>query len=147
VVRDMKGVYQKISSFWAKYSEYEYRRDDDGNLFLMPTPTSKVSVYDPLKDADTMVVEALNVGRLAMKRGDEATLKQAVLEFVTKYGLLGFMTALPTTPEFFIYPKIISCARKPCPLKITWRCFSLLTSRISTRTKGRQNGMSAMTGS
>jgi hypothetical protein len=41
-----------------------------------------------------------------MKRGDESELKQALLEFVTKYGLLGFMTALPTTPEFMDYEAV-----------------------------------------
>jgi len=72
----------------------------------MPTAKSKPSVYDPLKDAETMVINALNVGLLAMKRTAESKLKQAVLELVTKYGLLGFMTALPTTPEFMDYESV-----------------------------------------
>ena len=59
-----------------------------------------------MKDAETLVVDALNVGRLAMKRGNEKKLQQAVLEFVTKYGLLGFMTALPTTPDFIDYDAV-----------------------------------------
>ena len=36
----------------------------------------------------------------------ENTLKNAVMEFVTKYGLLGFMTGLPTTPEFMDYDAV-----------------------------------------
>ena len=30
----------------------------------------------------------------------------AILEFVTKYGLLGLMTALPTTPSFMDYEAV-----------------------------------------
>ena len=89
-----------------RYSEYEYNQGDDGHLYLTPTPTVKPAVYDPMKEADALVVDALNVGRLAMKRGDEDELKQAVKGFVTKYGLLGFMTALPTTPDFVSYDAV-----------------------------------------
>jgi len=102
----MNKIFQKTSSYWAKYSEYEYRQGKDGNLYLTATPTAKPSVYDPLKDSETMVIDALNVGMLAMKRADEGKLKQATMEFVTKYGLLGFMTALPTTPQFMDYEAV-----------------------------------------
>ena len=56
--------------------------------------------------ASSLVVDALNVGRLAMKRGNEDELKQAILGFVSKYGLLGFMTALPTTADFLVYDAV-----------------------------------------
>jgi len=102
----MNIIFQKTSSFWAKYNEYEYRQGKDGNLYLTATPTAKPSVYDPLKDSETMVIDALNVGMLAMKRADEGKRKQATMEFVTKYGLLGFMTALPTTPKFMDYESV-----------------------------------------
>jgi len=100
----MDRPFQNTSAYWARFSEYEYRQGDDGHTYLMPTAQSKPAVYDPMKEADTLVVDALNVGRLAMKRdADEEKLKQAILDFVTKYGLLGFMPALPTTPEFMNY--------------------------------------------
>ena len=99
----MNNIFQKTSAYWAKYSEYEYKCGKYKTLYLTPTPTSKPSVYDPLADAETMVIDALNVGRLAMKQVSEKILKDAVLEFVSKYGLLGFMTALPTTPNFIDY--------------------------------------------
>ena len=102
----MNNIFQKTSSYWAKYSEYEYRQGKDGILYLTPTPTAKPSVYDPLKDSSTMVLDALNVGMLAMKRAGETKIKQAVMEFVAKYGLLGFMTALPTTPKFMDYEAV-----------------------------------------
>jgi len=87
---------EKVSSFWATYSEYEYKKGNDGILYLTPTSESKVSVYDPMADLENLIVDALNVGRLAMKNTDDNEMKEAVLSFVSKYGLLGFMTALPT---------------------------------------------------
>ena len=102
----MDTLFKKTNAYWAKYSEYEYRRGEDKNIYLIPTPAATPSVYDPLKDPEALVVDALNVGRLAMKRGSEKKLQQAVLEFVTKYGLLGFMTALPTTSDFLHYDAV-----------------------------------------
>ena len=101
----MNKLFQKTNAYWVKYSEYEYRHDN-GILYLTPKPMAVPSVYDPMKEAETLVVDALNVGRLAMKRGDEDELKEAILGFVTRYGLLGFMTGLPTTPEFVDYDTV-----------------------------------------
>ena len=102
----MNALFQKTNAYWVKYSAYEYRQGEDGHLYLMPTSVVQPSVYDPMKDAETLVVDVLNVGRLAMKRGDEADLQQAVLTFVGKYGLLGLMTALPITADFVDYDAV-----------------------------------------
>jgi hypothetical protein len=102
----VNNIFEATSSYWAKYSEYEYRKGNDNVLYLTPTPTAKPTVYDPLKDGESLVLDALNVGVLTMKRAAESELKQAVLDFVSKYGLLGFMTALPTTPQFMDYDAV-----------------------------------------
>lgn len=102
----MNSLFQKTSSYWARYGEYEYRQGEDDVLYLTPAPKAKPDVYDPLKDAEAMVVGALNVGMLAMNRAKEDRIKQAVMEFVSKYGLLGFMSALPTTPKFMDYEAV-----------------------------------------
>ena len=98
----MNNLFQKTSSHWVRYSEYEWR-EHDRILYLKPAPKAKPIVYDPLKDADNMVLDALNVGMLQMNRAGTDNVKAAVLDFVSKYGLLGFMTALPTTPHFMDY--------------------------------------------
>ena len=41
-----------------------------------------------------------------MNRRPEAEVQKAILEFVTHYGLLGLMTALPTTPSFMDYEAV-----------------------------------------
>ena len=101
----MNNLFQKTSSHWVKFSEYELR-EKDGILYLKPAPKAEPVVYDPLKDADNMVLDALNVGMLQMNRAGADKVKSAVLDFVSKYGLLGFMTALPTTPHFMDYDTV-----------------------------------------
>ena len=74
----------------------------------MPEKKAQPSVYDPLKEK-TLVVEALNVGRLAMgklKNENSEVLKKAIMQFVSKYGLLGFMPAIPITPDFIDYDAV-----------------------------------------
>ncbi|OUN90628.1 hypothetical protein B5F98_12465 [Pseudoflavonifractor sp. An44] len=53
-----------------------------------------------------LVLDALNVGMLMMGRRTDVDVDAAILEFVTKYGLLGLMTALPTTPSFMDYEAV-----------------------------------------
>ena len=101
----MNKLFQNASSYWVKYSEYELR-ENDGVLYLKPTPKAKPVVYDPLKESDNMVLDALNVGMLQMNRAGADKIKTAVLDFASKYGLLGFMTALPTTPKFVDYEAV-----------------------------------------
>lgn len=102
----MNNLFQKTSSPWVRYSEYECRHGEDGLLYLTPAPKTKPIVYDLLKDADAMVLAMLNVGMLCMNRAREDAIREAVLTFVSTYGLLGFMTALPTTPRFMDYAAV-----------------------------------------
>jgi hypothetical protein len=99
----MNNLFQKTSSHLVKYSEYELKKAEDGKEYITPAAKSKPSVYDPLKDADEMVVDALNVGLLLMGNAGADKIQTALMDFVSKYGLLGFMTALPTTPHFMNY--------------------------------------------
>jgi hypothetical protein len=101
----MNNLFQKTSSHWVKYSEYGLR-EKDGILYLKPAPKAKPIVYNPLKESENMVLDALNVGMLQMNRAGSDKVKAAVMDFVSKYGLLGFMTALPTTPEFVDYEAV-----------------------------------------
>ncbi len=102
----MNNLFQRTSSHWVKFSEYEVRKATDGKEYIKPAPKSKPTVYDPLKDAEAMVLDALNVGMLQMNRASAAAVRAALLEFIHNYGLLGFMTALPTTPHFMDYDAV-----------------------------------------
>ncbi|GHV44166.1 hypothetical protein FACS189492_0050 [Clostridia bacterium] len=100
---NLQNLFHKTDAYWVKYSEYECR-ESDGELFVVPTETAQPTVYDPLKIADELVVDALNVGLLCMQKNIDT--KPTILDFVAKYGLLGFMTALPTTPNFTDYSAV-----------------------------------------
>ena len=100
----MNSLFQQTSSHWVKFSEYLLKEAKDGQRYVTPAPKARPTVYDPLKDADAMVVDALNVGLLSMNRSaGKEKVRTAVTDFISKYGLLGFMTALPTTPNFVVY--------------------------------------------
>jgi len=101
----MNQLFKKTNAYWVKYNAYVYKQGKDGNLYIMPAEEALPTVYDPMKE-ETLVVEALNVGRLAMKRGEGKELQSAIMQFVLKYGLLGFMSALPTTTEFMNYDAV-----------------------------------------
>ena len=64
----MKNLFQKASSPWVRYSEYEYKKARDGHFYIIPAAGAQPEIYDPLKDAERMVLDALNVGALQMNR-------------------------------------------------------------------------------
>lgn len=104
----LEAMFENTRADWVKYSAYEYREDEHGTVFITPTTTAKVNgIYNPLKNCDTLVVDGVNAGLVCMnEKAIEAERRQAVLDFVNKYGLLGFMTALPTTPEFMDFETV-----------------------------------------
>lgn len=52
------------------------------------------------------MLDAVNVGVLVFRKSPEQKLKEAIHSFVSNYGLLGMMTALPTTSKFVEYEKV-----------------------------------------
>lgn len=103
----MKKLFERVSSYWVRYDKYEIRTDAKGVKYITAAADAKPDIFDPLENAQTMVLEALNVGRLYF--GDDVPESQreaALLQFVHHYGLLGLMTALPTTPKFMQYEKV-----------------------------------------
>ena len=89
----MKNLFQKASSPWVRYNKYEYKKAKDGYFYITPASEAKPEIYDPLKSAEQMVLDALNVGALQMNRQSEPVVREAILDFVGHYGLLGLLTA------------------------------------------------------
>ena len=48
----------------------------------------------------------LNIGMLSMRHAEDAIIIEAVIAFVHNYGLVGFMSALPTTSQFVDYESV-----------------------------------------
>ena len=97
----MKQIFEHSKSFWVRYSDYAIVEDSNGIKYLKATEDAKPDIYDPTDSLEEIVVKALNVGRVCMgiDRPEEEK-NEAVYQFVKEYGLLGLMTALPTTPRF-----------------------------------------------
>ena len=103
----MKQLFARVSSYWVRYDKYVIRTDANGTKYVTTAEGARPQILDPLEDAQTMVLDALNVGRLFFgKKAPERELEAGILRFVHRYGLLGFITALPTTPKFMDYEKV-----------------------------------------
>ena len=59
-----------------------------------------------MKDAESLVLDAVNIGLQVMHKAPEDELKSMVLRFINSYGFLGIMPALPTTAEFITYESV-----------------------------------------
>ena len=101
----MKDLFKHASSSWVKYDRYEWKKDKNNKFYITPAPNAMPKIYDPLKEYQQMVLDALNVG-LMIRTSSKRKIREAIMEFVTKYGLLGLMTALPTTPSFTDYKAV-----------------------------------------
>ena len=102
----MMNIFANSSSNWVKYDKYEWKKADNGTLYITPTQDAKPSLYNPVKKYQDMVLAAINIGTLAMKEESEESLKASIMDFACNYGLLGLMTTLPTTPEFITYEAV-----------------------------------------
>ena len=54
----MSNLFKRTSSNWARYDKYEWKEDKEGTLYITPSPDAKVSLYNPLKDSEQIVLKA-----------------------------------------------------------------------------------------
>jgi hypothetical protein len=102
----LQDWFQRTTAYWAAYIEYEIL-ESEMMRYIVPKVGATVNIYDPLKIADEIVVDALNIGIQCVRESpDELKICEYMLAFAAKYGLLGFMTALPTTPDFTNYKAV-----------------------------------------
>ena len=85
----MKNLFEQSRSCWVRYDRYELKTAADGRRYITPGKDAKPEVYNPLKEAPAIVLDALNVGMLMMGRKPEAEVEKAIMEFVTRYGPAG----------------------------------------------------------
>ena len=131
----VQNIFEHASSFWVQYSRYELKTAKDGREYITAAPNAEPRVYDPIKIKEQLVLDALNVGLLCMGRKSEEVIREAVMDFVNRYGLLGLMTAVPTTPQFMDYQAVYFLKtdlslRKPWKPTSIWRCFTPLKNWI-----------------
>ena len=102
----MRNLFEHTSASWVHYSDYEWKETKDHQLYLLPTKDAVPSPYDPMKEAKGIVLSAMDIGMMLFRRKPKTEVRDAMREFVRKYGLLGIMTALPTTAKFIDYEKV-----------------------------------------
>ena len=99
----MSEIFKHAKSNWVRYSEYELK-EKDGVLYITPSENAMPDLYNIMQCREQIIVDALNTGLLCMKKSvDEEEKKNAVMEFVSHYGLLGLMTTITSTPAFMDY--------------------------------------------
>lgn len=64
----MSNLFKRTSSNWARYDKYEWKEDKEGTLYITPSPDAKVSLYNPLKDSEQIVLKAVNLGLMCMDK-------------------------------------------------------------------------------
>ena len=101
----MRNLFEHTSASWVHYSDYEWK-EKNGRFYLLPTKDAKPSPYDPMKEAENIVLAAMDIGMMLFRKKPETEVREAMREFACKYGLLGIMTALPTTAKFIDYEKV-----------------------------------------
>jgi len=91
-----------IGSFaadWIRYSDYELKKNDAGEIYIIPTEEAAFSMYNPFNVAEELLMDLMRIGDKALKaeaqkeENDEEELKSAILIFAKKYGLLGLISA------------------------------------------------------
>lgn len=102
----MNNFFECTSSNWVRYSEYEWKSAADGTLYITPAKTARPSIYDPLGEYTQIVLDAINIGSMRSPKFSDKDIQEAIRQFAMKYGLLGLMTALPTTPSFMDYEAV-----------------------------------------
>ena len=101
----MKNLFKHASSSWVRYNKYEWKKDKNNKYYITPAPDAVPQIYDPLQNYKPMVLDALNIG-LMIRTSTKRKVRDTIMAFVSNYGLLGLMTALPTTPKFVDYKAV-----------------------------------------
>ena len=101
----MRNFFEHTSASWVRYSDYEWR-EKDGKSYLLPARDATPKPYDPMEDAEALVLAAMDIGQMLFRHEAEDKVREAMRGFACQYGLLGIMTALPTTAHFIDYEKV-----------------------------------------
>ena len=91
-----------IGSFatdWIRYSDYEFKENSDGEMYIIPTENAVFRMYNPFDVAEDLLLDLMRIGEEALKLDnqqdvtDDTRLKHAIMIFAKKYGLLGLISA------------------------------------------------------
>ncbi len=78
----MKHLFERTSSNWVRYSEYEWKTAHNGILYLTPAKTAQLSIDDPLAEYQQIVLDAINIGQMESQNKTPQKMQKAIGQIV-----------------------------------------------------------------
>ena len=105
-MKKIKEIYENRISTWAKYSDYRIIKRQ-GQDYIAPKENAVLVWYDPVEKEEMLISDVLNTGKAIANAESREKITAAALDFVSKYGLLGWMPSLPVNPYFYLESKVL----------------------------------------
>lgn len=102
----MNDLIDKSECYIEKHSGYRFKGDEAGILYITAKPDTESEYYNIFGIADKIIADALNLGAECLESKNDNDIKEKIMCFVSKYGLLGIMTDIVTTPAFIKYDEV-----------------------------------------
>ena len=99
----MIRLFTHSTSSWVRYDRYVVRKAGNGKRYLTPAEGALPQLINPFEKVQQMALDAINIGIMVMDNRAGSIVEQAIIRFAANYGMLGLMTALPTTARFMDY--------------------------------------------
>lgn len=104
-------LHNGFSGMWIHYNNYEFKKTDTGEVYICPTLSSRIAIYNIFDVENEILIDILNIGRV-MENHEWYSFNEfspecdLILEFVRKYGLLGLMNYFPYNEDYIFQKKI-----------------------------------------
>lgn len=105
-MKKIKEIYENRISTWAKYSGYRIIKRQ-GQDYIAPEENAALMWYDPVEKEETLIADVLNMGKSIADAKNGEEMIASSLDFVSKYGLLGWMPSLPVNPYFYLESQVL----------------------------------------
>ncbi len=105
-MKKIKEIYENRISIWVKYSGYRIIKRQ-GQDYIAPEENAVLMWYDPVEKEETLIADVLNMGKSIADAKNGEEMVTSALDFVSKYGLLGWMPSLPVNPYFYLESKVL----------------------------------------
>lgn len=84
---------KNFTSKWIKYSDYEFRKDEKGNIYITPAENSNYTIYDPFEKSSEILFDLIDLGDAILKNDDKTEIYDKLILFAKNYGLLGLVSS------------------------------------------------------
>ena len=78
----MNNIFEHSNSTWVRYSDYELKKDKNDIVYVVPKKDAVPELYNPIKDAEQLVIDAINIGTMCIGKEAAKRIEMAVMDFV-----------------------------------------------------------------